>query len=656
MKIGLKLEFYIILLLILSLTSEQGAAFSEKLFFIGENLEVLTIASRHPENPKEAPAIAQVISLNNVKNGPFITLADILRTMPGIWIENRENTYFPVFRGITDGFLLLYDGIPLTSDSTKTVYHLGEELNLNSIERIEIVRGPGSVLWGPDAFAGLINIVPKKSGKDNISFTIGSPRGDFSSNFFISKSFKEIKTNLSLYYYGKDPCRQHYQYSVGQREITGSIGREEYYDLFGNIFWKDQIKISGRISKFRRPFVMRDISGISWSGERENPINFLKVDAKKQIRNFTFRTRFYYEYLYLKEKEFSLTKRQKNHLLYGEFLLDKPFKNYQGLITLGGSYRKNFVRNATIRVRGFLPGFLNPENPFLKPLEDIADFDTKLYSFFGQIKYKLNKNTLWVGLRFDDHDQYDPSISYQFGNIYQFKENFLLKIIYGTAYRTPYSAQFLGKNKLNNPEKINSFNIEFSYQRKNFSFFITPFFNKIKHHISEDPFGGYSSPMTRKFVGLETGFSFVKKRWKINGSFSYVNSWGKKEKYKILDYILILPNEEPIKHYSWWEKPFNKNPKYFAHLDIRYLFPKIEFYLRTEYIGPRKFYYLKDKKTLSFNPDYLIDLSVKYKISKKHNISLVIKNLTDRKIYHSGNFDATKSLPFNVFLRWNMNF
>ena len=646
-----KQKKYLILIILFSLfTPNNSIAFSEKLFFIGEDLEVLTIASRHPENPKEAPAIAEVITSKKIEDGPFITLADVLKTEPGIWIENRENTYYPKFRGITDGFLLLYDGIPLTSDSTKSVYHLGEELNLGNIERIEIVRGPGSVLWGPDAFAGLINIVPKTK-KNEIEIYTGSPKENFGFNIFLSKNLNNTKNSFSFYYYEKEPLYRKYSYQIGEKEKRGHIKKEKYYDLYFNINWKDSIKLSGRLSKFKRPFVMKDIKNVSWPGERKNPISFLKLDTKNKINSYTIRTRFYYEYLFLKEKELSLDKKEKNHIFYGEAIIDKPFNNYKGLITIGGSFRKNYVKNATIRIRGFLPDFINPQNESLRPLTDIADFDTNLISLFSQLKYKINKKTFWVGLRLDDHNQYNASTSYQIGTNFRIKENFYIKLIYGTAYRTPYSAQFLEKSKLDNPEKIESLNMEFFYKKENCKIFITPFFNKIKDHISEDYFGGYSYPLKRKFLGIESGINFRSKNLEINGSLSYINSWGEKEKYKVLDYIILIPGEEPQKYYSIKEKPFIIDPKYYAKLDLKYKLEKLSLFTRMHYIGPRKYFYLKDEKTFHFNPDIIIDLSIKYKIKRNIEFSTIIKNMTNRKLYHSGTFSPIKSYPFSIFLK-----
>jgi len=168
------------------LCESSGADLSEELLFVGEDVAVLTLASKHPEDPSRAPAIAQVITEEEIRAGGFRTLGELLRTVPGLWVAPAPGGPHPYFRGIPEGFLLLYDGVPLSSDSTKTLYQLGEEIALAGVARVEIVRGPGSVLWGPDAFAGLINIVPRRRGPSGAGLLLGSPGRDLSGDLFLS--------------------------------------------------------------------------------------------------------------------------------------------------------------------------------------------------------------------------------------------------------------------------------------------------------------------------------------------------------------------------------------------------------------------------------------------------------------------------------------
>ncbi len=135
------------------------------LMFVGEDLDMLTIASRREESASQAPAVARVISREEFKTDGSFTLAQALDRTPGFYMARQEWGTKPYLRGIPDSVLFLYDTVPLLSDMTKSVHPLDEELSLAPVKRIEIIRGPGSVLWGPDAFAGIVNVVPL-TGRD----------------------------------------------------------------------------------------------------------------------------------------------------------------------------------------------------------------------------------------------------------------------------------------------------------------------------------------------------------------------------------------------------------------------------------------------------------------------------------------------------------
>ena len=627
------------------------ASFTEELFFVGEDVEVLTIASKHPERPEEAPAVAQVITAREIREGGFRTLAELLRTLPGLWVEERGGGFVPCFRGVPEGFLLLYDGVPLTTDSTKTVYQLGEELSLEGVARVEIIRGPGSVLWGPDAFAGVVNVVPRREGPAEGTLLLGSPRGDASGSLFLSGRRGEVAGSLFLSAYGREPL--HRTYDLDGQE--GTLGRSEFYDLHLDLRWRDQVRLSGRFSHSRRQFVLHGQEG-SWPGTRENPTGFLKLALKQGAGGFVLRGNFYYQYLYLRERELSLSKRQRNHLLYGELLVDRELADRRGLLTLGASWRRNVVRDATWRVRGYLPAYLDPTGRF-PPLVDTADFETDLRSVFGQVRWHLRLLDLWAGLRLDDHDQYDAASSFQLGALARLRRDLVLKLIYGTAYRTPYSAQFLGRDSLDDPEEIRTLTLELRWQAaRGLSLFVSPYYNRVRHHVSEDPFGGYSRPLSQEFLGAELGFTWRGRGARLSGAFSWLNHWGDEETYRVLDYIIILPGEEPEKHYSWWDKPFLPGPRYFGHLDLSLrLAPGLTLFSRLSYVGPRRFALLAEGEEGSFSPFVRLDLTLRWQ-RETWELSASLKNLTDEHYAVSGPYGPEDGERFGAFLtlrrRW----
>ena len=623
---------------------------SEEIFFVGEDVRVLTIASRRPEAPDKAPAIAEVITADELRARGVRTLGEALSYVPGFYVGIREWGSMPFLRGVPNGILFLYDGVPLTSDSTKSIHPLDEELSLEAISRIEIIRGPGSVLWGPDAFAGIVNIVPKKGAEAKgleTGLLLGSPFADRKAWFNLGHDAGLWQGFLSFSAYNRDPDRWRYAFQAHH----GSVGHPEFYELVFNFKLRKFLYLSGRVSEFRRPFVMSEMEeGLSWPGVRKTPLSFIKLEAEKRFQKTSLRFKGYYSYLNQKHRELEVNTQQKNHLFYGEVLVDQELWAQKGLLTLGVSWRKNWVRDATINVRGFLPEYLAPENPQFSPLVDIADFDTRLFSLFLQYRHHLSKNfDFWAGVRLDDHDQYTSSTSYNLGLNWTPRPEIQFKLLHGTAYRTPYSAQFLRESDLD-PEKIMNFSLEALLKpREGLSLRLAGFYNRIEDHVGEDPFGGFSFPTKEKFLGLEGEFSWkVSSRFSTFLNFTLFSRWGEKEHYRVLDYIIITPGgTRPV--YSDYEKDFTSEAKNFGNWGFSWqLRPSWRLFWRFSYLGRRKLRLLKTGESYSFPRVITADMAFSY---EKQNFSaqLALKNLFDQDFKVPGTLAPIEAAPFRAY-------
>ncbi|MDY6862714.1 MAG: Plug domain-containing protein, partial [Thermodesulfobacteriota bacterium] len=116
------------------------------LMFVGEKLYTISTASRLKEAIKFAPASAFVMGQEEIKR--YRTLGEALKSVPGFYLGHdgiKEKIYL---RGVPNSFLLMIDGVPMANDSSTEDYPRGLELSLDYIEKIEIIRGPGSALWG----------------------------------------------------------------------------------------------------------------------------------------------------------------------------------------------------------------------------------------------------------------------------------------------------------------------------------------------------------------------------------------------------------------------------------------------------------------------------------------------------------------------------
>jgi iron complex outermembrane receptor protein len=129
-------------------------------------VKIVTIATGAKQTLAQAPAVATVITADDIEALGATDLDDVLETVPGLHV-GRTIYYNPIYtlRGISSTYnpemLVLVNGnsINILYTGGRTLIRGG--MPVNAIARIEIIKGPGSALYGADAFAGVINLITK---------------------------------------------------------------------------------------------------------------------------------------------------------------------------------------------------------------------------------------------------------------------------------------------------------------------------------------------------------------------------------------------------------------------------------------------------------------------------------------------------------------
>lgn len=161
-------------LLAIALTPQAGAAeqaFSELAkLSIEELLNVkLVSASRYAQSATEAPASVTVITADDIRTYGYRTLADVLRSVRGFYVTNDRNYSYLGVRGFAppgdynDRVLVMVDGIRL-NEPIYDSFLAGEEfpLDLNTVARVEVIRGPSSSVYGGNALFGVVNVITRR--------------------------------------------------------------------------------------------------------------------------------------------------------------------------------------------------------------------------------------------------------------------------------------------------------------------------------------------------------------------------------------------------------------------------------------------------------------------------------------------------------------
>ena len=169
----------------LNAAQAQPASDEEELAQIYGDKSTVSIATGAPQALRRAPAVATVITAQDIAAMGATGIDEVLESVPGIHVSRSSNSYAPLYliRGIHSEFnaqtLMLLNGVPLT---TLFVGNRGlgwGDMPVENIARIEVIRGPGSALYGADAFSGVINVVTKTAadvGGAELGVRVGSFR------------------------------------------------------------------------------------------------------------------------------------------------------------------------------------------------------------------------------------------------------------------------------------------------------------------------------------------------------------------------------------------------------------------------------------------------------------------------------------------------
>lgn len=140
---------------------------------LGE-VEVTTV-SKQPEEVWRTPAAVAVVTADDIRRSGATSIPEILRLVPGVIVARSQSGAWAVgVRGFNSGFskdlLVLIDGRSVYTPLFEGVYWDVQDLVLGDIERIEVIRGPGGTIWGPNAVNGVINIITKKAADTQGAF------------------------------------------------------------------------------------------------------------------------------------------------------------------------------------------------------------------------------------------------------------------------------------------------------------------------------------------------------------------------------------------------------------------------------------------------------------------------------------------------------
>lgn len=540
---------------------------------LGDMLKV-EVATGTAKQLAEAPAIVSVVTRKDIELSGAKTLAEAVERVPGLHVAasiNRMNSLFAI-RGIqtdnTTQVLVLIDGVEI-SEITSFPIPYAFRLPTNFIERIEIIRGPGSAVYGADAFSGVINVITKTPGNED-ELEIGMSAGNFDyleTWLNTSQVFDKFKIGASFTYEKQNnDDMQTTPYGVMQRNrevfnahVNVVAGQFE----FKNWYWKNRQKMGVGAGIFGNDIDL-DISRawklqLNWNGTiTEN------IDASVEVSNTLNSYNAYFQLfppgiwpvgsdgnvfqppfipVSFPNGVIGHPRGKNNNLKFKSSFVYSGIMNHR--LRLGFGAKRSDLKDVE-ETKNFGPGVLDtanlPANLVSTALVDVSgtdfvytpNYERDIWHVSIQDEWKFAEDwELTIGLRHDNYSDFGSTTNPRLALVWRTNPKLTSKFLFGTAFRAPKVAELafvnnpttLGNPDLD-PEKIQTTELAFDYRpSKNFTGSLNIFTYQSEDLIQQDTSFVYLNIGEQDGRGLEVESTWqISEQFRLSGNLSWLDS------------------------------------------------------------------------------------------------------------------------------------
>lgn len=514
---GLRLTVLLCMIAVISvpqlLRAEDNDLFVVPLEELTNMNYIVQTASKRDESISDAPGIVTVITADDIVRFGAQKLSDVLSRFPNMYMWGSEVLHNNVasIRGQTptqldNHILILLNGRPMRESLGGINLNIYESFPIDAIEHIEMVRGPSSVLYGSNAFSGVINIVTK-SVKDIPKNQVTLGGGSFTTRMASALGAVEIKdfsTVAALN--GRDVDGWDIPFVDANRVRGGYEHGENMYGGFMQTTYKD-LKLNAFASN-----VKTDRLGamVRFPAAANSTVN----QRQRQFLDAGYR--------YDLSENWATTVNATLNNYYQDAvgigaegrLLEMGLSGTLGeKITLftGATIDNHYVETVTARLA----------------LYD----DVTWYGYYAQADYALsNWAKLTCGFQLNKPEDIDYDIVPRLGVVMHFTPAWGAKILYGEAFRSPYGGErianvgYLVGNPTLEPETMNTIDAQLFYNESRISSAFTVYKSMQKKSITRVN----TVPITNvnagniEYMGIEwEGRTKMAEHWELIGTISH---------------------------------------------------------------------------------------------------------------------------------------
>lgn len=456
-------------------TEDLGQLSLEQL--MGLEVETVSGASRFEQKVTEAPSAITVVSGDDIRARGYRTLAEVLRDVRGLFTTTDRNYEYLGVRGFgrTDDynsrFLLLVDG-HRENDNLYEGAALGPEfpLDLDLVERVEVIRGPGSSVYGTNAFLGVVNVVTRAAASlTGVRATgevasLGERRGMLAwggqvrggPSFVLSGALFASDGHGTLYYpeydspETNDGRAERVDGDRGARSFaTASWGDFRLQALYGTRRKVIPTGSWGTLFNDGRNWTLDQRGWVELSWQRQMA-DRTDVTARAAWDSYNYIASYAYDYSEDPAAPLYVINRDENHGRWwnAELALRRPV-GQRNTVAAGVEYRDNYMQDQCNY----------DEDPPAVYTDDHRGMTT--WAVFAEDAILLHPRVrLDVGVRHDHYPLFGSSTSPRAGLIFSPADRTSVKLLYGSAFRIPttyemyYSDAGYSANRELRPETI----------------------------------------------------------------------------------------------------------------------------------------------------------------------------------------------------------
>ena len=634
-------------LLFCTLLSVSASTIAEDDSYLAMDLEQLLLvpvtgSTLSEESIITVPASVSIFTHDQIENLGVDYLYELLSLAPGFQFDRGADSgvnYTFSARGRRNGsqareVLVIVDGVAVTNPRTGSADVTLPLIPLDQIERVEIMRGPGSAIYGSSAFSGVINILTRKGknsvkldvGNDNrrgLSVMLAQPLGDWSINFY-ARAYSDSGQR----YWVQDTFTKLPLRTTDPRETVDmdfSIAKPDtkihfaYHHIASDDFFaientlNDFVSTSASFKQFNLEQNLHLWEGVTTKAH----LNYVAVD----------------QYLNVPVIGAGVLS-QISAPSSDEPLLGKGFlagDSYNAGITnnwnigekanalIGVEWKQERETDAYIKNNYDLDQFAQRQFP----INYYGDFNhtTKLgredtyrsVGIYGQYQRNLSEKTnLTAGLRYDEYDQFGSHFSPRLGLVHLLSASQTIKILYGEAYRAPSLSE---TGIINNPLFVGNPNLGYESVRTWDLLWIGTWGNTI---VSTGVFkNNYTDAIVAGFSGTSRTF--------VNGGDESSDGYMLGAKYFLTTEWSLRTIYTEFTHLP--DSAF-REAKRLASIELNFNHARWNWNLVSSYQSER--YTLGTNNSFqTLDNIWLVNSKLRYTFANEHSVSLQFKNLTD---------------------------